>query len=64
MNIDKLKDFLSQLGTRDLPTGAAVAVGIILLFFMFKMTTKFAKLALLLVAVVLFGGAYWLHCHQ
>jgi len=64
MNLDKIKDFFSGLGKHDLPTGAAVLVGIVLLFFMMKTTKIFMKLAILLVAIGLFAGAYWWHTHK
>jgi hypothetical protein len=64
MNLDKLKDFITDFGKNDLPTAAAALVGILLLFFMLKTTKFLMKLALLLVAVGLFAGAYWWHAHK
>lgn len=64
MNLDSIKDFFSNLGTHDLPTGAAGLTGIVLLFLLFK-TGKFAaKLTLFLTAACLFAGAYWWHTQK
>jgi hypothetical protein len=64
MNLDKLKDFFSNLSQHDLPTGAAVLVGIVLLFLIFRTGKSFAKVLLFLIALGLFAGAYWWHTHQ
>jgi len=64
MNLDKIKDFFGDLSKHDLPTGAAVLVGIVLLLLMMKTTKIFMKLAILLVAIGLFAGAYWWHAHK
>ena len=64
MNFDSIKEFWSSLSARDLPTGAAALIGIVLLFFVFKMGRFFMKLMLLLVAAALFGAAYWWHHYK
>lgn len=64
MNPDKIKDFFSNLGMRDLPTGGAVLVGIVLLFLVFRSGKSFSKVFLFLLAIGLFVGAYWWHNHR
>ena len=64
MNLDSIKEFFSNLGTRDLPTGAAVLIGIVLLFTVFKTGKFITKLIFLLLAAGLFAGAYWWHAHN
>lgn len=64
MNLDKIKDFVSSLGTHDLPTGAAAVVGLVLLFLVFKTAKFMMKLVLFLIAASLFAGAYWWHTHH
>ena len=64
MNLDKIKEFFSNLGNHDLPAGVAALIGIVLLFLLFKTGKFFMKLVFLLVAVGLFAGAYWWHTHK
>ena len=64
MNLDAIKEFFSELSARDLPTGAAALIGLVLLFLIFKTGKFFMKLVLLLIAVGLFAGAYWWHTHK
>jgi hypothetical protein len=61
MNADKIKDLLNKFGTRDLPSGAAVLVGGVLLFLVFKSGKSLSRLALFVIAIALFAGAYWWH---
>jgi hypothetical protein len=46
---------------RDLPTGAMIVVGVVLLFLLFKVGKLVSRLLLLAVAAALFYGAYWWH---
>lgn len=62
--MEKIKEFFDNLGKHDLPTGAAILVGIILLFLMFKTGKFLAKVVMFLVAAGLFAGAYWWHIHK
>jgi hypothetical protein len=64
MNADKIKDFFSNLSTHDLPTGGAVLIGIVLFLLLFKAEKTFIKLAIFLIAIALFAGAYWWHGHR
>ena len=64
MNLDAIKEFFSELSARDLPTGAAALIGLVLLFLIFKTGKFFMKLVFLLIAVGLFAGAYWWHTHK
>lgn len=64
MHFDKLKEFVSHLSLRDLPTGAAALAGIILLFLVFKAGKTFTKLLFVFIAVALFAGAYWWQTHR
>ena len=64
MNPDKIKDFFSNLGVRDLPTGGAVLVGIVLLFLVFKTGKAVSRFLLFLIAVGLLAGAWWWHQHK
>ncbi len=57
MNLDKFS-------IHDLPTGAAALIGLVLLFLVFKTGKFLMKVILLLVAVGLFAGAYWLHTQK
>ena len=59
MNLAKIKDFFSHLGGHDLPTAAAVLVGIILLYRVFVAGKSYAKVVAFLIAVGLFTGAWW-----
>jgi len=59
MNLDSIKDFFSQLGTRDLPLAGAVLVAIGVIIFVFRTKQAVLKLLLLLVAAGLVAGAYW-----
>jgi len=64
MNLNKFKDFFSHLSQHDLPTGAALLVGIVLLFLIFRTGKSFGKVLLFLIAIGLFAGAYWWHIHK
>jgi hypothetical protein len=64
MNADKIKDFFSNLSAHDLPTGGAVLIGIVLFLLLFKAEKAFIKLAIFLIAIALFAGAYWWHGHR
>ncbi len=64
MNLDTIKDFFGQFTSRDLPTGGAVLVGIILLILVFRTGKDFSRLLLFIIAVGLFAGAYWWHQHK
>ena len=64
MNLDKIKEFFHDLGKHDLPTAAAVLVGIVLLFLLFRTGKAFAKIIVFLVAIGLFAGAWWWHSHK
>jgi len=64
MNLDKIKDFFSSLGVRDLPTGGAVLVGIVLLFLVFKTGKAVSRFLLFIIAIGLFAGAWWWHQHK
>jgi hypothetical protein len=64
MNLDKIKDFFHDLSKHDLPTAAAVLVGIVLLFLLFRTGKAFAKAIVFLVAIGLFAGAWWWHTHK
>ena len=58
---DKIRGFFSQFDMKDLPTGGAVLVGIVLLFLMFKVGKKVTRLVLFIIAAGLFAGAWWWH---
>jgi hypothetical protein len=62
--MDTIKNFINRLSTHDLPTGGAALIGIVLLLLMFKAEKFFLKLAIFLIAAVLFAGAYWWHNHR
>ena len=64
MNLDKIKEFFNNLSTHDLPSGAAVLLGIILLFLLFKSSKTAHRLLLFLIALGLFAGACWWHQHK
>lgn len=64
MNLDSIKNFFSHLSLRDLPTGAAVLVGVVLVILMFKTGKFITKLIFFLIAAALFGGAYWWHTQK
>jgi hypothetical protein len=64
MNLDKIRDFFSQLNIKDLPTGGAALVGIILLILIFKTGKAISRFLLFIIAVGLFAGAYWWHQHK
>jgi hypothetical protein len=64
MNLDKIKDFFSNLGTHDLPTGVAALAGIILLVLVFKTGKMASRFLLFIIAVALFAGAWWWHQHK
>ena len=64
MNLDKIKDFFNNLGRHDLPTAAAVLVGIILLYLVFRTGKSYAKVVAFFIAVGLFAGAWWWHQHK
>jgi len=64
MNLDKIKEFFNNLSTHDLPSGAAVLLGIILLFLVFKSSKTAHRLLLFLIALGLFAGACWWHQHK
>jgi hypothetical protein len=52
MNFDKLL-------SHELPTGALVLIGLVVLFVLFRTGKAVMKLVLLLVAAGLFAAAYW-----
>ena len=62
--MDKIKDVFHDLSKHDLPTAAAVLVGIILLFLIFRTGKSYAKVIAFLIAVGLFAGASWWHQHK
>jgi len=64
MNLDTIKDFFSKLSTRDLPTGGALLIGIVLLLLVLKAEKAFVRIAIFLIAAALFAGAYWWHNHR
>jgi hypothetical protein len=64
MNLDKIKDFFSQLNIKDLPAGGAVLVGIILLILVFKTGKVFTRFLFFIIAGGLFAGAWWWHQHK
>jgi hypothetical protein len=64
MNAGKIKDFFNNLSTHDLPTSGAVLIGIVLFLLLFKAEKTFIKLAVFLIAIALFAGAYWWHGHR
>ncbi|MGO9588126.1 MAG: hypothetical protein ACLP2Y_18265 [Limisphaerales bacterium] len=65
MNLDKIKEFVSNLSTHDLLTGGAVLVGIVLLLLLvFKTGKFFIRFLLFLIALGLFAGAWWWHQHR
>jgi hypothetical protein len=64
MNLDKIKEFFSNLSAHDMPTGAAALVGIVLLLLMFKAGKFFIKFLLFLIAIGLIAGAWWWHTHK
>lgn len=64
MSLDSVKDFLSHLSARDLPTGVAVLAGIVLLVLIFKAGKTFTKILFLLISLGLFASAYWWHTHK
>ena len=64
MNLDKSKEFFNNLSAHDLPTGAALLVGIILLVLVFKAGKSFVRFLLFLIAIGLLAGAWWWHTHK
>jgi hypothetical protein len=62
--MDNIKNFISKLSTHDLPTGGAVLIGIVLLFLVLKAEKTFIRMAIFLIAIALFAGAYWWHHHR
>jgi hypothetical protein len=64
MNLDKIKEFFSNLNAHDLLTGGAVLVGIVLLLLVFKAGKFFMRLLLFLIAIGLIAGAWWWHTHK
>jgi hypothetical protein len=62
--MDKIKDFFSQLDIKDLPTGGAALIGIILLVLVFKTGKAISRFLLFIIAVALFAGAWWWHQHK
>ncbi|MEJ0091145.1 MAG: hypothetical protein WDM80_15550 [Limisphaerales bacterium] len=59
-----MKDFFSQFTSKDLPTGGAVLVGIILLVLVFRAGKHLNRFLLFILAIGLFAGAYWWHQHK
>jgi hypothetical protein len=64
MNLDGIKNFFSQLDIKDLPTGVAALVGIVLLILVFKTGKAISRFLLFIIAVGLFAGAWWWHQHK
>ena len=64
MNLDKIKEFFSNLKMHDLPTAVAVVVGIVLLLLVFKAGKSFIRFLLFLIAIGLLAGAWWWHTHR
>jgi hypothetical protein len=64
MNLDKIKDFFSNLNTHDLPAGGAGLVGIILLILVFKSGKMAYRLLFFIIAAGLLAGAWWWHTHK
>jgi hypothetical protein len=65
MNLDKIKEFFSNLSTHQLLTGSAVLVGILLLLLLvFKAGKFFIRFLIFLIAVGLIAGAWWWHTHK
>jgi hypothetical protein len=64
MNLDKIKNFFSDLGKHDLPTLGAILVGIVLLFLLFRSGKKFTRVIVFLIAIGMFAGAWWWHNHK
>lgn len=53
-----------KLTSGDTPTGVLAAVGILLLFVMFKVAKAGLKILIFLIALALFAGAAWWHFHH
>jgi len=64
MKFDSINEFFSKLKAHDLPTGAAVLIGLVLIFLVFKTGKFLTKLMFLLIAAGLFAGAWWWHNHK
>ncbi len=64
MNLESIKEFFSNLTAHDLPTGAAMLIGFVLIFLVFKTGKVLMKVMFLLLAAALFAGAYWWHYHK
>jgi hypothetical protein len=64
MNLDKIKEFFSNLSTHDLPAEGAGLAGIVLLILVFKSGKMAYRFLFFLVAVGLFAGAWWWHAHK
>ena len=64
MSSDKIKGFFSDLGKHDLPTVAAVLVGVVLLYLVFRTPKSYARVVAFFIAVGLFAGAWWWHQHR
>jgi uncharacterized membrane protein YccC len=64
VNLDNFKEFCSKIAERELPTGAGVLAGLVLLYFVFKTSKFFMKVMLILVAAALFFGAFWWYQHH
>ena len=64
VNLDSSKELFSNLNARDLPSGAAALIGLVLLFLVFKTGKFFLKLTFLILTMGLFAAAYWWRTHQ
>ena len=64
MNLDKIKEFFSNLSPHELHAGAAVLVGLVVLIFGLKAAKFFSRLLLVLIAIGLFAGAWWWYARR
>ena len=64
VNLDSIKELFSNLNARDLPSGAAALIGLVLLFLVFKTGKFFMKLTFLIITVGLFAAASWWHTNH
>ena len=61
MNLDEI---IKRITSGEIPTGAMVAGGIVVLLIALKAAKGFMKIIFLLTALALLAGAVWWHFHK
>jgi hypothetical protein len=64
MNHAPFTEILGEITLHDLPTGGAGLAGLVLLFLVVRSGKVVTRALFLLLAIVLFAGAYWWHTHR